>query len=235
MPKSGSIAGAGDSCISSNHLSRPYTRVRQRRRFGHISGREAKCLDSRQPRTLGAKTLRKLIGIIVIGIVAAIALGVGVAFWRDGTEIVVGALALSAFTIGMAGFFNAAAGMLGAWRPEYAAIAALAVVAQSVASKIASGEAISQDARNGERYRRTRKSLTGLAGKLDEVRAAVARGNDKALAAFVESVHEQLSLEHRQWVETAKGADAATQRLLSELEKTQAQFEGGTDEQTEKE
>ena len=144
-------------------------------------------------------------------------------------------MALSAFTIGMAGFLNAAAGMLGAWRPEYAAIAALAVVAQSVASKIASGEAISQDARNGERYRRTRKSLTGLAGKLDEVRAAVARGNDKALAAFVESVHEQLSLEHRQWVETAKGADAATQRLLSELEKTQAQFEGGTDEQTEKE
>ncbi|MCH9036404.1 MAG: cytochrome c [Chloroflexi bacterium] len=40
--------------------------------------------------------MRKLIGIIVIGIVAAIALGVGVAFWRDGTEIVVGADSLNA-------------------------------------------------------------------------------------------------------------------------------------------
>ncbi len=43
-----------------------------------------------------ATTLRKLIGFIVIGIVAAIALGVGVAFWRDGTEIVVGADSLNA-------------------------------------------------------------------------------------------------------------------------------------------
>lgn len=135
------------------------------------------------------------------------------------------ALIGSAIMIGLAGLVNAAAGMLGAWDPRFAAIAAIAVVVQALASRITTGEAIGQDARNGERYRRTRKALTGLSGRLDEVRRAIADGNDSALSAFVDAVHEQISVEHRQWIETVGGADAATRRLQGELEKMQAKVD----------
>ena len=132
----------------------------------------------------------------------------------------------SAITIGVAGFVNAAAGMLGAWHPELAAIAALGVVAQSIGSKLANDEAISQDGRNAERYRRTRDSLLGLQGRLDEVRKSIASGNEQTLPAFVEAVHEQLSLEHRQWIESRDELDAAMARLKEQIDAAKKKLAG---------
>ena len=132
----------------------------------------------------------------------------------------------SAVAIGAAGFVNAIAGMLGAWKPEWAAIAGLGVVAQSVGSKLTNDEAIRQDGRNAERYRRTRNALVGLRGRLDDVRENVAAGNAETLPAFVEAVHEQLSLEHRQWIAGGEAVDAAMKRLQSELDTTKKALGG---------
>ena len=73
--------------------------------------------------------------------------------------------------------------------------AIIGVGASSVASFASVAEGIQQDDRNAERYARTRRALRALDKKLDDVRAAVADGDGAALVAYVEAVHDELSLE----------------------------------------
>ena len=143
------------------------------------------------------------------------------------------AVIMSSVLIAAAGFAHVVAGFLGvAIQAEWTAVAAIAVLAQSLASRSTNAEAISQDGRNAERYQRTTTVLLKLEGKLDKVRRATFAGKEGVLTAFVEAVHNQLSLEHRQWLDTAKGAGPALDRLSAELEKaeglaTAAAEEGG--------
>jgi len=81
-------------------------------------------------------------------------------------------------------------------------------------------ESISQDRRNSERYERTSKILEELSKRLDEVRKAVYLTGEKILLDFIEAVHEQLSLEHRQWLgelNEARGAFARLESTLNEI------------------
>jgi hypothetical protein len=104
------------------------------------------------------------------------------------------------------------AGVLGAWWPEVASIATFAVVGSAISSFASSKEATNQDRRNAERYARTSEALERIESRLDDVREAVAAGSHEALRRFVKAVHEQLSLEHRQWLE---GAEAISEDLAA--------------------
>ena len=68
--------------------------------------------------------------------------------------------------------------------------------------------------------------LAALHRKLDEVRQGILSGEASVLDRFVEVVHEQLSLEHRQWAETFKHSSAALVRLKKELKDSKAHSEG---------
>ncbi|MEJ2502374.1 MAG: hypothetical protein P8177_03515 [Gemmatimonadota bacterium] len=118
-----------------------------------------------------------------------------------------GAMAAAAIASGASGVLAATLGA--AW----AALAGLALAAQAVAAAWENGEATAQNRRNAERYERTRKTLDALYAQLDRVREAVAGGRLEALDGFVDSVHEQLSLEHRQWLEEIVAAGSAMERL----------------------
>ncbi len=73
--------------------------------------------------------------------------------------------------------------------------------------------------------RRTRRALSELHGELDEVRQRIFTGEASVLDRFVEAVHEQLSLEHRQWTETFKHSSAALVRLEQELQAAKSRSE----------
>ena len=61
---------------------------------------------------------------------------------------------------------------------------------------------IDQDERNSVRYRATAQNLETLAGRpLDEARAAASKGDESDVRAFVALVQEQISSEHREWVD----------------------------------
>ena len=105
---------------------------------------------------------------------------------------------------------------------EWAGIAALGVAAQAFSSLVTNREAANQDTRNSERYERTWQTLQKLTERLDEVRQATALGNKDALPLFVESVHEQLSLEHRQWIEGGEQISSALAGLNKTLEESRA-------------
>jgi hypothetical protein len=91
--------------------------------------------------------------------------------------------------------------------------AAVGLAGQAWGALAANEEATAQNRRNAERYGRTRLALDRIYERLDEVRAAVAGGHREVLTEFVQVVQEQLSLEHRQWLEEMHGAGTAIGRL----------------------
>lgn len=137
--------------------------------------------------------------------------------------------ALSRSSGGMAfgGIAGGVAGVLGAaLSPAWAALAGVGLAGQAYASAVENGEGTAQDRRNAERYRRTADALDDLHAMLDRVRAAVAAGESSALQEFVESVHEQLSVEHRQWLEEIGESSQAVRRLEATL-RTYGEETGG--------
>jgi hypothetical protein len=57
--------------------------------------------------------------------------------------------------------------------------------------------------------------------QLDKVRTQVDAGNEAVLAKYVEAVHEQLSLVHRQWTDNAEMASKALVELKAQLKNAQ--------------
>lgn len=118
------------------------------------------------------------------------------------------------FLMMLVAVINAIAGAAsGAWT----VLALLALVAHALASRISGLEAVNQDGRNAERYDRTHSVLARMKSKLDQVRPAVATGDDTVLTGFVEAVHEQLSLEHRQWLKSFDERYSAIGKLEQRL------------------
>ena len=117
----------------------------------------------------------------------------------------------------MLGSGLAAAG--GAFLTEWAWIAILGVVGAAGASLVANREALSQDKRNAERYKRTLFALEGINKDLDRVRHAAAAGDSDTVAKFVDAVNDELSLEHRQWLKEIEGASKPVRELKQALEK----------------
>jgi hypothetical protein len=101
------------------------------------------------------------------------------------------------------------------------ALGVVGVFGASLSSYANSREALSQDRRNAEHYERIRIALAGLETRLDQVRTAVAAGNRQALTEFASAVNEQISLEHRQWLEATKATRIVVARLEEALAKTQ--------------
>lgn len=122
-------------------------------------------------------------------------------------------LTLGGFAVAGGGLASAGAGLLGAYAPPVAALAVLGVVGTGLGAFAATREAINQDRRNAERYGRTLEALEMLRGRMEEVRKAVLGNNTKALSDFVDAVQDELSLEHRQWLEATEGGHAAIERL----------------------
>jgi len=126
-------------------------------------------------------------------------------------------LNISAGSVLMAAIASGAAGVLGALRSEWAALGSLAVFGAALQAFAAAREAIHQDRRNAERYDNTAQALQGLRERLDDVREGIAAGSTSVLGEYVGAVQDQLSLEHRQWLEGAENMQAAVARLEKAL------------------
>lgn len=133
-------------------------------------------------------------------------------------------LTLSSIAVFLAAVATGIGGLVGG---KWVLMAGIGVIAASLGSFASAKEAVNQDRRNMERYRRTREALEGLSARLDAVRQAAVQGEREPLEKFVAAVNEQLSLEHRQWLETSESTAAslakledALARLKTKLDKT---------------
>ncbi len=122
--------------------------------------------------------------------------------------------ALDQSTLGVAGG-SIATGLagVGVVHSAWTSLAAVGLAGQAWSALVANTEATAQNGRNAERYGRTRLALDHIYERLDEVRRAVADGHAEVLTEFVQAVHDQLSLEHRQWIEEMQAAGTAIGRL----------------------
>jgi hypothetical protein len=130
---------------------------------------------------------------------------------------------MSSWALGGAGLATGFAGFLGsAVGPKWGALAGFGMICQALATWILNKEAVNQDRRNQERYSRTYETLENLKMRLSKARKSIAGGNEEVLPKLVEAVHEQVSLEHRQWTDDIGNASKAIGELeqqLKELEK----------------
>ncbi len=141
---------------------------------------------------------------------------------KDHRRAADGTLRLAGWSIFLGSLGACAGGVLGGvFNHNIAVIAACGMLGAALSSYVANNEAVNQDRRNAERYGRTFDTLQKLREKLDEIRKAVATGSQEALEAFVASVHEQLSLEHRQWISAASDISQALSKLDKALADTQ--------------
>lgn len=114
-------------------------------------------------------------------------------------------VAASSGASGLTGFIDSNA-------VNFAALGTIGVALTALASRF---ESINQDERNASRYKITGEALSKVAEKYSSVQKALAEGRDpKVLVQFVNAVHEQISLEHRQWTEDTADISSAYSELV---------------------
>ncbi len=123
-------------------------------------------------------------------------------------------LTLGAYAVGLGALATGLGGILGgALDSKWACLAGLATAASALSAFASTNEALGQDRRNEELYGKTNDALADLAAKLDEVRAAAAKGDRESLKQFVAAIHEQLSIEHKQWIDASANTAASLAKL----------------------
>jgi hypothetical protein len=106
----------------------------------------------------------------------------------------------------------------GAIDPSFLPLAALGIIGAALANVASRRESLNQDERNTERYRRTAETLSRIRERHSDVQQGVAAGHAETLTRYVAAVHEQLSLEHRQWIEDTNEISPALDELNAALE-----------------
>ena len=138
-------------------------------------------------------------------------------------------LTIGGFAAALAAVASGSAGIVASIEATWAALAALGVIGTALAAFAATREAVNQDRRNAERYGRTLSALEILRGRLGDVRGGVLAGSQEVLEEYVAAVHEQLSLEHGEWLSGAESTRSAIGRMdetLAALQKDGARPQG---------
>ena len=111
--------------------------------------------------------------------------------------------------------------ILGAFQADLLQFAIIGIVGTALATVASRREELNQDERNSERYHRTASLLSHIRERHDEVQLAVVQGDIDVLQKYVAAVHEQLSLEHRQWLSETEAMDETIKSLSASLKSNQ--------------
>ena len=121
----------------------------------------------------------------------------------------IGAVAICILTLGSGG-----AGIALAWiDPNWISLAALGTIGAGLATVVTRREELNQNERNAQRYECAKTALSHIRGRHTQVHQALAQGKAQVLPKYVAAVHQQLSLEHRQWLTDTRAMEATLQDL----------------------
>lgn len=95
------------------------------------------------------------------------------------------------------------------------ALGSVSVLGAALSAFSIGREQMTQDRRNAERYDRVYSALTSQFETLRSVRGATSDGRTEVAVTFVEAINDQISNEHREWLEQGN----STRQAISKIEK----------------
>jgi len=125
----------------------------------------------------------------------------------------VGAVAAGILSLGSGGF-----GMWASDEPGILPLAALGTIGAALAVVATRREELHRDAQNAERYQKASDALSRIRERHSDVQTAIAFGDSSILIPYVAAVHEQLILEHRQWLAATEEIDTTLKELYASLD-----------------
>jgi len=126
--------------------------------------------------------------------------------------VITGAVAAAILALGAGGF-----GIWASVSPIVLPLSALGTIGAALTIVASRREELNQDERNAERYQRTYETLSSIRELHSDVQQVVASGHSEVLVQYVDAIHEQLSLEHRQWLAETEAMDSTIRELNSSL------------------
>lgn len=112
-------------------------------------------------------------------------------------------------------------GFLGKLNSSLIAITSFGLIFQALSSKITTKSAFYQYGKNAESFERTRSILSRLRGRLDDIRELVALGDNNALIEYTSMINEQISLEHRLWIDSFNERITTIDTMVEEMKNKQ--------------
>jgi hypothetical protein len=114
--------------------------------------------------------------------------------------------------------FVGGSGAIVASQSEHALWLVLAGTAGAALAAYATNrEALLRDRANAERYEKAVIALDRLAERVDDIAGRLRAGEPQAVVAFTDAVADQLSSEHKLWLEGTAQADAVLEKLDGQL------------------
>jgi hypothetical protein len=132
---------------------------------------------------------------------------------RNSSEVtsVLGGVAVALAFVGGSGAIVASQSNSAVW------VVLAGTVGAALAAYAVNREALLGDRANAERYEKAGVALDGLEERVRDIAGRVRSGESQALVAFTDSLADQMSAEHKQWLEGTAQADSALAKLDAQL------------------
>jgi hypothetical protein len=114
-------------------------------------------------------------------------------------------------------FVGGSGAVIASFVPSQTWLAVAGVIGAAVGAYAVNREALRLDRANAGGYEKAAAALDAIAARYDAVEAEVRAGKPDALRAFAAAITEQLSAEHKRWLEGSTQAEAVLGKLDGQL------------------
>ena len=120
-------------------------------------------------------------------------------------------------------FVGGSGAVIASFEPSQTWIAVSGVIGAAVGAYAVNRESLRLDSANASGYEKAAAALDAIAARYDDVEAEVQAGRTDALRAFAAAITEQLSAEHKRWLEGSTQAETVLEKLDGQLQQLKAQ------------
>jgi hypothetical protein len=120
-------------------------------------------------------------------------------------------------------FVGGSGAVIASFEPSQAWLAVSGVVGAAVGAYAVNRESLRLDRANAAGYEKAATALDAIAMRYDAVEAEVRAGKPDALRAFTAAIAEQLSAEHKRWLEGSTQVEAVLGKLDGQLQRLNSQ------------
>jgi hypothetical protein len=115
-------------------------------------------------------------------------------------------------------FVGGSGAVIASFEPSQTWIALCGVIGAAFGAYAVNRESLRLDRANAEGYEKAAAALDAIAARYDAVEAEINAGRGEAVSAFTRAIAEQLSAEHKRWLEASTQAQSIIRKLDAQLQ-----------------